>query len=106
MKPDNKAREHWAGEFALPSRCLQRAQEVQNVLHLRRAERFEVPDHSICFRATVLLVLPAALRSPTAVGRTVLCDGLQQIGSPAVMQEIQPLANAPERSGAELIRPR
>jgi hypothetical protein len=42
-------REHWAGEFALPSRCLQRAQEVQDVLHLRRAERFEVPDYSICF---------------------------------------------------------
>src|SRR5580704_11738351 len=106
IKPVNTPREHWAGEFALPSRCLQRAQEVQDVLHLRRAERFEVPDHSICFRATVLLALPATLRFLTAVGRTVVCDGLEQVGSPAVMQEKQPLANAPERSGAELIRAR
>ena len=96
------AEQNWRGSYALPSRRLQRAQEVQDVLNLRRAEHFEVADHAVGFRATVALVGPVIIRCSTVVtaktavvGTTVVVDRLQQIGCAPIMQEEQTLADSP-----------
>src|SRR5208282_215310 len=84
---------------------LQRAQKVQNVLNLRRAERVEVVDHGVGFRATVLLAGIATALALTGAAETVVSDGLQQVRRASVVQEKQTLTDAPQRSRAELIRP-
>src|SRR5712692_5271652 len=69
---------------------LQRSQEVEDILLLLSRERIEGCDRPISFRA-----------------RTGVCqDRLQQIRSPSVMQEEDPLSQSPKRTAAEFIGPR
>ena len=68
---------------------LKRSQEIQQVLLLALRQTVENPDDGIRFRARACVIL----------------DSLHEIGSPPVMQEVQPLAKSPERSRAELIWP-
>jgi len=63
------------GEAPVP---LQRAQEVQQILNLRRVECFEVADHAVCLRApTALLLATESEMLILTAGIAVLFDGLQ-----------------------------
>jgi hypothetical protein len=60
-------------------------------------------NDSIGFRTAILLT-EAVITLLAAVFRTaVIFDGLQEISSPSVVQEIKTLTNAPQWGGAELI---
>src|SRR5205823_1096946 len=67
---------------------LQRSQEVQDVLFLTRGEVVEEEEGRV-----VRLRAVAVVRG----------DGRDQIARPAVMQEEDALAEAPQRRGAELV---
>ena len=58
---------------------LQRAQEVQQILNLRRAECFEVADYAVCFRppTALLLATESEMLILTVARIAVLFDGLQ-----------------------------
>jgi len=66
---------------------LQGAQKVDEVLLIRGAQSLEVGNHLIGF----------------APGAGMVGDRLDQVAGPAVMKEKHPLADTPERRGAELI---
>lgn len=84
---------------------LQRAQEVQKILHLRRGERLEITNHGIGFRSTVAVVESIRVASAVfAAGTGMGEDGLPQVGGAPIMQEEQALAGAPERCGTKFIR--
>src|SRR5262245_8892940 len=67
---------------------LQRAQEVEDVLLASLAEIVEVGDDAVRLGA----------------GARVLANGALEVRGPAVVQEEDPLSQAPQRSAAELPR--
>ena len=67
---------------------LERAQEINDLLLLLRAQLIESIDDFIGFAVLALVRL----------------DGLHQVGSTPVMKKEDPLAYAPERRGSELVR--
>ena len=52
------------------------------------------------------MLVSAVVERIAAVRASVAFDGLQQVGSTPIMQEEESLANTPQGSRAELIRPR
>jgi len=90
-----------------PLPALQRAEEVQDILLLRRAERVEIVDYPVGLRATfrgVEAIVISIWDFAITVGMRL--DGLQYIGGASVMQEKQALAEAPQWRSTELIRTR
>ena len=77
------------------SNKLQRSQEIQQILHLRAVERIESPDYRVGFGAAALAI---------AVGRGMCLNDLHQVCGSSIVQEEEALAQAPERSSAELVR--
>src|SRR6185503_2052446 len=75
---------------------LQATQEVEEVLFLPLGQGAEEAVHD-----------GVGLGSAVARGRraAMRADGVEQIGRAAVVQEEDPLAEPPERCGAELVRP-
>src|SRR5229473_3249632 len=67
--------------------ALQRSEEVQYVLLLRRGQGIEVELCGISFGAARIVVL----------------NGHEQVGRAAVVQEEDPLPKSPQRRGAELV---
>src|SRR5882762_1206827 len=75
------------------SRPLQRAQEIEDVLLLALPqEEVEVLDDLVRFRRVIVE------QSPTLMS----IDRFQQVGRPSVVQEKNPLSQAPQRRGPEL----
>jgi len=68
---------------------LQRTQEIDNFLLLLSSQLIETFDDSICLAAMAL----------------VISDGFHQVGRPSVMEEEDPLADAPQGGGAVLVWP-
>src|SRR5260370_29646951 len=66
---------------------LERAQEVDDFLLLLSSQPIEMFDDFICLAATA----------------PVISDGFHQVGRPSIMEEKDPLSNAPERSGSKLV---
>jgi hypothetical protein len=79
-------------------------QEIQDVLNLRWRQRFEVADYTIGLRAAVSLRRPILVLGLAVVAWNCVFDRLQQIRGAPVVQKKQPLADSPQRSGAEFIR--
>jgi len=80
-----------AERFAMGLRTrfsLERTQEIDDFLLLLSSELVELLDYFIRLAANA----------------PVIADGLHEVGRPAVMQEEDALSDAPERSGAELVR--
>src|SRR5215472_17287850 len=73
---------------------LDRAEEVKHLLLLRDREIKEIVDDGIRFRS----------RRPVCGMRGMGLDGDEEIARPPVMKEEEPLTDAPERRGAELVR--
>jgi hypothetical protein len=71
----------------------QRAQKIQQVLLILYREPPVVVDHSISLGIRIVVIPVARMRM----------DGLNQICGPAIVQEEDSLAQAPERGGAELV---
>ena len=97
---------------------LQRTQEIQDVLLLRRGKCIEISDHFVRLRATEecrrggkelvaaqLYLEGLCIRGCRAVKGVagVGLDGLQQVGRAAVMQKEDALSDAPEWRRAEFI---
>src|SRR5258708_308453 len=89
---------------------LQRSQEVQDILLVGSAQRIERGNDTIGFRAAILSLneglevgnaaidtelLEVRRRDTNITGAGVGLDRLQQVGSPAVMQEEYALAHTP-----------
>src|SRR5262245_4464462 len=72
---------------------LQRAQEVQQVLLLSFAQGAEVIDHPVGL----------GWLEPGVARALVSQDGLHEVAGAAVVQEEEPLAETPQRRGAELV---
>src|SRR2546425_13052488 len=72
--------------------ALQRTQEVENVLLLVVLELVEVSDDGVRFGSVAGEETPAAMRP----------DRLPQVRRSSVVQEQQPLSQAPQRGGAKL----
>src|SRR2546430_16149285 len=90
-----------------PLLMLQGAEEIQDVLLLRRAERVEIVDYPVGLRATfrgVEAIVISIRDFAITVGMRL--DGLQYIGGASVMQEKQTLAEAPQWCSADTIRTR
>src|ERR1700694_1160282 len=78
---------------------LQRAQEIQDVLLLRCGEPVESGDHRGSFRKVAAYAIAVAV----IVNVLMHLDYLRQVSGTTVMHEEQPLAEAPEGSGTELV---
>ena len=82
-------------EAAAAGGLLQRSEKIQNILLLRSAQSVEVVDHASRLGTIIFAVGIAAVR----------IYGHQQVASPPIVQEEQPLPDAPKRCGAEVIWP-
>src|SRR5260370_37680798 len=98
-KKSGSAEARWLPASA-PSVVLQRAKEVQHVLFLRRAQRTKVVDQAVRLR----LRATCEQTAEEATVRGVCSNGLQKVGSAAVVQEKQPLSQTPKRRRAEPAR--
>src|SRR5262247_556170 len=82
------------GEPGAPE-ILQRAQEVQEILLVALAKAVVVVDDAVRLRGRVSRVAPAP----------VLLDRLDEIAGAPVVEEEDPLSEAPQRRGPELVGP-
>src|SRR5207302_11083906 len=90
---------------------LERAEEVEDVLLVRRAQGLELLDHRVGFGLASHTVVAELLAARAGgIGALVGQDRLQQSAIPrsgtAVMEEEDPLPRAPQGCGAELVRAR
>ena len=101
---------------------LQRPQEIKEVELVGRAQAIEVADHLISFRSAELTgygrdrdgLYVENERCPRlgghdraiAGGAGVGMDGGDKVGGTAIVEQEDPLAEAPERRGAEFVRSR
>ena len=82
---------------------LQRAQEVQNCLLIARAQFEKVVDDGVRLRGGKEQSPENGAEPDWNVAAAVIQDRLEQVARPAIVQEKQPLADAPQWRGAELI---
>src|SRR6266403_5359048 len=73
----------------------ERSQKIENGLLVRDREAKESLHHGIRLGRRVIF----------GRRREMLDDGLQEVAGPPVVEEEQPLADAPERRGSEFTRP-
>jgi len=95
---------------------LERTQEIQDVLFLCSSERVEVCNYRVGFRVASLSLfqrlkglavdyelVKVLVGEAIHAGAGMLRDGLKQVSRAAIMHEEQPLSQAPQRGGTELV---
>ena len=96
--------------LATSERCrnlfLQRAQEIQNRLLIARAQIEKILDYLVRLRGEAEQSRDNGAWLGANEKTSMVQDCLEQIAGPAIVQEEQSLAEAPQRRSAELIAPR